>query len=189
MNTFSLLADSGDDRVLRTADDRFQLSGQVWDESTNGIYVHVRAFMADYGHWHLLLDGGGCLLTEEAILIEDAGEDSGDEVARALRDRVHKRRVELTGDGQWLERTGDVRSVLRGLDGRLELRAKAYTDENHAEGESMLELRGNVADFGHFDLSLQAYGRLLPGSVTGSTSGDAYNRFRNELARRSVELD
>ena len=40
----------------------------------------------------------------------------------------------------------------------------------------------------HFQLALQAYGRILPGAVSGSTNGDAYNRFRMELARRGVEL-
>jgi hypothetical protein len=193
-DTFSLVADRASARVLRTPDDRFRVSATVWTDAY-GTQLHVRAFLAPLaesnkgrgGHYHLLLDNEG------RVILTAVG-PTEDEAAARLKERAATdlgAQLPDDDDGEWLECSDGSRSVMYGLDGRLELRAKAHVpevDDEEEAGESLIRLRVHAVESMHFEVAVQAYG-CPTASARGRTDADAYNRIRGELARLGIELD
>jgi len=187
MDAVSLLAEPTSSNVrarsLRTDDERFSLSVRV-HEGADGTYLHLRPYLHDLGYFHLFIDTDGGLY---ATAIAPTDQEATDMVRERIKQEVG---IELTTEGYWLmaeHPNGKRRSVLHGNQERLSARAKAYIPEDDEE-ESLVRLRLYAAEFGHIQVVLSSYGRVLA-LMSGRTDADVYSRIRGELARKGIELE
>jgi hypothetical protein len=169
-------------RSLRTDDERFALAVQAHEEQ-DATYLHLRAYLHDLGNFHLFIDGDGGLY---ATAIDASDQLAGERLRKRVEEEIG---LEFTHPGSYLlaeHPDGKRRSVLQS-GGYLSVRAKAYVPEDDEE-ESLLRLRVFVNGYGHIQLVISSYGRVLA-LMSGRTDTDVYNRVRGELARKGIELE
>jgi hypothetical protein len=146
--------------------------------------MHVRGYLRDLGerpHFHVLLDRDAGLYTTALAATDEAADE-------LIRQRMSELGIEPDYDQR--EMTADVPGVprLEDEDGPrgLSARARAHIPLEDEE-ESLLRVRLFGRDFGHSELVLSYYGRVV--QTSGRTDKEAYSRVRGELSRKGIELE
>jgi hypothetical protein len=178
-------------RVLATDDGRFSLSAQlcrdVRSDDPEDDYLHLRAWFASpneeagFSAFHVVIDLKGALL--QMVV----GETHRIATSRLLR-RMRENDIELTDVEELTAEFIDERkaSGLKARAGAITLRAKAYPSDKPLD-ESLLCLRLLYGPVGAVQVVISDLGRLLA-MGTGRRDRDAFERVRQELIRKGVEV-